>query len=404
MSPTLLKRLRPLSTSEDRGLSVSQTAKSGVLVFRECGSKTEVLLLHRQKQNDWSFPKGHVEVGEGLLEAGLREFFEEANVQPMLVGRLTDLEYLDGKGRQVRLALFLGYTEEKDYQQNVSPEGEVVEWVLLAQVERTLSYENLRTYFRTYVRPLFSRKRSSDQVRTDVIFAETEPYKNGARLLTRTLLDSGISSRSLELNRLSLKKESRPTGHVSYFLTNHQNVPNAAFWCKQFGHYVVNGEFLRFWHSKSQIQRLLDGYGIPVLPSGPYRVFDKKHLSTWMIKSESHGMRNLQSPEALKRSPWDAYLEQRADEKCFAETKLGYVAGRILTDDDTVHISPEIRCALHRVQELLGLEIFSVDIFFDKTGKFYIVDVNPAPAFFCNEKARRVFSHYIRIIEKFYLK
>jgi len=155
MSPILLNRLSPLSISEDRGLSVSEIAKSGVLVFRERSGKLEFLLLHRQKHNDWSFPKGHVEVGEGLLESGLREIYEEADVRPMVVGRLTDLEYLDGKNRQVRLALFLGYAEEKKYTPSVSSEGETAEWLPLDQVERKFSYENLRKYFRTYVKPPF---------------------------------------------------------------------------------------------------------------------------------------------------------------------------------------------------------------------------------------------------------
>jgi len=404
MSPILLNRLSPLSMSEDRGLSVSEIAKSGVLVFRERSGKLEFLLLHRQKHNDWSFPKGHVEVGEGLLESGLREIYEEADVRPMVVGRLTDLEYLDGKNRQVRLALFLGYAEEKKYTPSVSSEGETAEWLPLDQVERKLSYENLRKYFRTYVKPLFLRKQTRVQVRSNIVFSETEPYKNGAKLLSNTLLGRGITSRCIELDRLIPDKEDRTLKRVCYFLSNHQNVPNAAFWCKVFGGYVVNGEYLRFCHSKSQVQGLLEEYGVPVLPSEPYLFSDKKHDSTWMVKSERHGMSKLMSIKGSKFSSWDVYLEQIADEKRFTEVKLGYVAGQILAESEDLNIPSDLINALRRVQECLGLEVFSVNIFVDQGGAFYIIDVNPAPAFYRNAKARQNFAIYIQLIGKLYLE
>ncbi len=160
MSPTLIKRLSyPLSTCSNWGFSIVKIVKSGVIVFREREDKIEVLLLHRQKHNDWSFPKGHVEVGEGLLEAGLRELFEETSVQPMVMGRLAGLEYLNKKGELVSVAFFLGYTEKNDHQLKIK----TAEWVPLAQVERTLSHENLRTYFKTRVKPLFSKKYFSNR-------------------------------------------------------------------------------------------------------------------------------------------------------------------------------------------------------------------------------------------------
>jgi diadenosine hexaphosphate hydrolase (ATP-forming) len=49
---------------------------AGGVVFNEAG---EVLVLgHRN--GDWVFPKGHLEKGESLLEAALREVAEEAGV------------------------------------------------------------------------------------------------------------------------------------------------------------------------------------------------------------------------------------------------------------------------------------------------------------------------------------
>ncbi len=111
-------------------------------------------------------------------------------------------------------------------------------------------------------------------------------------------------------------------------------------------------------------------------------------------------MRKFQSIGELKRSPWDSYLEQRANKKQVVEVKLSYVAGKVFTDHDSVYLSPKSLRTLHRIQEYLGLEVFSVNAFVAKTGAFYIVDVNPAPAFFYNPKARHAFTSYIGVIGK----
>jgi glutathione synthase/RimK-type ligase-like ATP-grasp enzyme len=83
---------------------------------------------------------------------------------------------------------------------------------------------------------------------------------------------------------------------------------------------------------------------------------------------------------------------------------LGYVAGQILAESEDLNISSDLINALHRVQECLGLEVFSVDIFINQGGAFYIVDVDPAPAFSRNAKARQNFAIYIQLIGKLYLE
>ena len=48
-----------------------ETLKAGCfLINRET---KEIALIYRKKQNDYSFPKGHVEDGESLKEAAIRE-------------------------------------------------------------------------------------------------------------------------------------------------------------------------------------------------------------------------------------------------------------------------------------------------------------------------------------------
>ena len=54
------------------------TIKAGCFLIDKQAKK--IALVYREKQNDWSFPKGHIEDGESPLEAAIREFQEETSV------------------------------------------------------------------------------------------------------------------------------------------------------------------------------------------------------------------------------------------------------------------------------------------------------------------------------------
>ncbi|MGV9196430.1 NUDIX domain-containing protein [Arcanobacterium canis] len=55
------------------------------MVWRVRHGILQVLLIHRPKWNDWSFPKGKVKTGESLVECAVREVTEEAGIVPFLV-------------------------------------------------------------------------------------------------------------------------------------------------------------------------------------------------------------------------------------------------------------------------------------------------------------------------------
>ena len=56
---------------------VSEIA-AGAVLLSEDGAET--LLLHQQNEDRWCFPKGHVDPGESLAEAALREIREETGL------------------------------------------------------------------------------------------------------------------------------------------------------------------------------------------------------------------------------------------------------------------------------------------------------------------------------------
>jgi 8-oxo-dGTP pyrophosphatase MutT (NUDIX family) len=59
----------------------------------------EIVVVHRPRYDDWSFPKGKLDKGESFEEAAVREVAEETGLVAELGHELPSTEYLDGKGR-----------------------------------------------------------------------------------------------------------------------------------------------------------------------------------------------------------------------------------------------------------------------------------------------------------------
>lgn len=76
---------------------------AGGLVVRERDGEREVLVVHRRKYGDWTFPKGKAELGEADEACALREVEEETGLRCELEHELPSTEYLDAQGRPKRV-------------------------------------------------------------------------------------------------------------------------------------------------------------------------------------------------------------------------------------------------------------------------------------------------------------
>jgi len=63
----------------------------------------EVLLVHRPKYDDWTFPKGKCDAGESDEAAAAREVLEETGYECALGDEAPTVHYEDGKGRPKRV-------------------------------------------------------------------------------------------------------------------------------------------------------------------------------------------------------------------------------------------------------------------------------------------------------------
>jgi 8-oxo-dGTP diphosphatase len=99
----------------------------------------EVLVVHRAKYDDWTFPKGKCEPDESDERCALREVAEETGLRCVLGPELPSTFYRDGRGRPKRVRYWrldvVGGELEFD------DEVDEARWVSLARARELLSYE-----------------------------------------------------------------------------------------------------------------------------------------------------------------------------------------------------------------------------------------------------------------------
>lgn len=121
----------------------SPVLAAGAVVWRAADSGIDVLLVHRPKYDDWSFPKGKLDPGEHITAAARREVAEETGLAVRLGAPLRRQEYRTAPDTTKHVYYWAGRVvgdERKvdDYQPNAEIDG--VEWLPLDQARERLTY------------------------------------------------------------------------------------------------------------------------------------------------------------------------------------------------------------------------------------------------------------------------
>jgi 8-oxo-dGTP diphosphatase len=113
---------------------------AGGVVVREDG---RVAVVHRQRYDDWSLPKGKLDAGETFEQAALREVEEETGLRTRLVRELPSTRYRDNKDRPKLVRYWLMEIEDDP---GFAPNDEVDElrWIAPAEAAGLLTYERDR--------------------------------------------------------------------------------------------------------------------------------------------------------------------------------------------------------------------------------------------------------------------
>jgi 8-oxo-dGTP diphosphatase len=106
----------------------------------------EVLLVHRPRYDDWSFPKGKLDGDEGDEDAAYREVLEETGLRCRLGASLGEVCYVDRRGRAKVVRYWLMEPEPRPSSGGFVPNAEVdeVRWLEPAAAARLLTYRHDR--------------------------------------------------------------------------------------------------------------------------------------------------------------------------------------------------------------------------------------------------------------------
>ena len=116
---------------------------AGAVLWRKSEKKKiEVLIIHRPKYDDWTFPKGKAEIGEPLIACAYREVLEETNIETAFGPYLGEVEYLTNDGKKKVSFWSAKVVKEKDFKPNTVVDQ--LKWLEVTKVKELLTLDTDR--------------------------------------------------------------------------------------------------------------------------------------------------------------------------------------------------------------------------------------------------------------------
>jgi 8-oxo-dGTP pyrophosphatase MutT (NUDIX family) len=109
----------------------------------EARAGVEIVVVHRPRYDDWSFPKGKLDKDETYEEAAVREVAEETGLLCELGDELPPTWYLDGKGR-TKLVRYWAMRVVGTEPWSPNDEIDQRRWVTVEEAADMLTYEHDR--------------------------------------------------------------------------------------------------------------------------------------------------------------------------------------------------------------------------------------------------------------------
>ena len=185
----------------------------------------QIGLVYRESENDFSFPKGHVENGETLQQCAIRETEEEtlrAN-HLLLNDEIYTLKYITPSGEDVENHIYISIDDGPTTKNICLDDQENLKWMYPRDVGNVLSYDNLKELWHTVKSPIESILENNGDVSaailTDLAICPTCYDRRNYRCLYGDITDKLLFEN--DLFECFLVSNPRADGHVAISTKKH---------------------------------------------------------------------------------------------------------------------------------------------------------------------------------------
>jgi 8-oxo-dGTP diphosphatase len=119
-------------------MTTDRIEAAGGVIVDTSKSKPRYLLIHRPRYDDWSLPKGKLNLGERHRDAALREVKEETGLICEVIAKLSPVNYVTPNGNPKRVKYWLMQRLSGDFVRN--DEVDAVTWVKRSQAMSLLTH------------------------------------------------------------------------------------------------------------------------------------------------------------------------------------------------------------------------------------------------------------------------
>jgi 8-oxo-dGTP pyrophosphatase MutT (NUDIX family) len=143
-----------------RAKSAEPVRAAGFVVVHRSGGATRILLLENALRREWGFPKGHLDPGEDLYAAAVRELAEETGID--IFALVPGFRYAtrhtlpSGKHKGLTKETVYFLAEAPSDAVEISKEHRDARWCTLDEAAALLSFESLREVARAACQALTS--------------------------------------------------------------------------------------------------------------------------------------------------------------------------------------------------------------------------------------------------------